>query len=677
MIANNTDCPTDEDLRDFTAGRLPNDRFGHLLSHLDNCESCQARAGRSADLVDSVAATLAKNNPVQCPIIAEADCQAALFQATSTNTNAFDSVLPPIESLGPYRLLRPLGRGGMGAVYLAEHERLRKKCAIKLLPRDRGFDTDWRERFDREMQAIASLEHPNIVTATDAGDGWHYLVMEYLDGIDLAALSRRLGPIPIDAAAAIGRDICNALSVVHEAGLVHRDIKPSNVMLTRAGTVKLLDLGLVLDDRAAKDEMRLTTVGHVMGTLAYAAPEQLSDEITVDSRADLYGLGATLFQLITGQGAHAANRGIAPLVIDKTSKPAPLLSSIRNDIPPDIDSLIARMLDRDPNQRLATADEAATELANFANTEALRPLAKQAFRAGEPDNSIDLLNAIPTVQAQPTLVPPTKRTWIAAALAAAALIAGFVFYIHTDRGVLVVESDNVSVSDSEVEVRRGDVTVIRVHKQSEPKAIANADVSELYKGKPIAYWVQIASQERDVLTLADAISAIVILAKPEDTEMIHSVLIAARRYGGWAIGSIESPDEPPSQRFMDAFKQSFHRTLPRPGIPAIIIELRDGNARSRAACWWALNTFRSSRSECQLNAWASDSNNRLLAGLLHDEIRRLVKRDRFDEPVDGMGSTYIQNAWRDTCLCDGSTSCRRTRTAISSATCTSGSGRNR
>lgn len=190
-----------------------------------------------------------------------------------------------------------------------------------MLPRQFGFDATWIGRFEREMQAVANLSHPGIVTATDAGDvdGWHYLVMEYLDGMDLAAIIGRVGPIDAGVAASVMRDVCDALASVHQAGLVHRDIKPSNIMLTRDGAVKLLDLGLVLDQQASIADLRLTTVGHVIGTLAFAAPEQLSDRSAVDARADLYAVGVTLFQLVTGRTPHSTQHGIAPLVIENSN----------------------------------------------------------------------------------------------------------------------------------------------------------------------------------------------------------------------------------------------------------------------------------------------------------------------------------------------------------------------
>jgi len=569
----------------------------------------------------------------------------------------------------------------MGAVYLAEHVKLRKKCAIKLLPREKGFDADWLRRFEREMQAVASLEHPNIVTATDAGevDGWHYLVMEYLDGLDLSALARRCGPIPIDAAAAIGRDICNALEVVHQAGLVHRDVKPSNVMLTRSGAIKLLDLGLVLDDRALADEMRLTTVGHVMGTLAFAAPEQLSDEQLVDARADLYGLGATLFQLIAGRPAHTSSRGIAPLVIEKTSKPAPRLSSGRPDVPEPIDRLVARLLDRDPDSRPTGALEVAAELEPFA-APSLKSLAKEAIRITDDRSSSQEPYGIGAIKTRNDRSPPKKRNWIAASLfGLAALIAGFLFYVKTDRGLLIiesevdgmtvtikqenesvdaiqlvqgenrtslrsgnysigfdVESDNVTVSDSEVVVKRGEETIVTVRKEAVDE-IANVGAEEeIFKGKSLANWIQITKVERSLSTLKDAMFGIANLADEDDVEAAHTILIATRRLGGWAFdggggfGSNDDETEVPSQRFMSFFHKAFRRMMPMPAIPAITRELKEGNAKSHAACLLTLQTSYYMPGGRRLHTWIVEDKNRPTVVELHDAMRRLL-RDGIEE----------------------------------------------
>ena len=688
MIATPNQCLSDQELHDFAAGRLSNELFQSLLAHLDQCDRCQQRADQTTDFDDSFAAALSfkvTDDSDECEIIAEADCQAALFHASRSPAGRLDSMVPPIETLGPYRLLRPLGRGGMGAVYLAEHVRLRKKCAVKLLPRERGFDADWLQRFDREMQAIASLEHPNIVTATDAGDaeGWHYLVMEYLDGLDLATVVRRLGPMPIDIATAIARDVCRALAVIHNADLVHRDIKPSNVMLTGDGTVKVLDLGLVLDDRQNDKDMRLTTVGHVIGTLAFAAPEQLSAGSTVDARADLYSVGAMLFQLISGTPAHQADRGIAPLVIEKTSKPARNLGSVHPDVPEALDDFVSKLLDRDVAKRPAKATEVADELGKYATSKSLKPYASKAMRAHDGSES----DALGFAWTSPSYLQPREgsSSWgsllvmFGLPLTMAMLVAGFLFYVQTDRGVLVIESeldglavnighedqsldtlqvsagknetvlrsgrysiqvaaqsDNVVVSDSAVTIRRGTKAIVKIRRKDGDRSLIAANDSgdggdkKLYKGQSLDHWTRLMEVEHDVSTLTDAMKAVVSLAGTDDVDAAHSILLPARRLGGWTSSK---SDTDPSQPFMASLNTAYARLMPQPGIEAIVRELKVGNERSRAACLWSLLNFDSQSwiygmqaGRINLVHWAKDPKHREAAIALSDALRGLLRR---------------------------------------------------
>src|SRR5205085_11414758 len=184
-----------------------------------------------------------------------------------------------------------------GTVYKAEHTRLRRLVAIKLLSADRTQSPSAVARFDREMHAIGGLDHPNIVRALDAGEheGKHFLVMEFVAGDDVSALLARLGPVPVADACEIVRQAALGLQHAHQAGLVHRDIKPGNLMLTPDGVVKVLDLGLALLSQPAETGRELTGSGQVMGTLDYMAPEQGDDMHGVDIRADVYSLGATLY----------------------------------------------------------------------------------------------------------------------------------------------------------------------------------------------------------------------------------------------------------------------------------------------------------------------------------------------------------------------------------------------
>ena len=210
------------------------------------------------------------------------------------------------ESIASYELLDKLGEGGMGAVYKARHVDLDKIVALKILPSDKMQNAEAVQRFKREMKAAGKLDHPNIVRAMDAGeqDGTHYLVMEYVKGIDLSDLSRQQGPLPIPEACELIRQAAVGLQVAHESEMVHRDIKPSNLMLAqqRHGlpTVKILDFGLALLESGGGNR-DLTTTGAMMGTLNYMAPEQGTDSHSVDIRADIYSLGASLYRLLCGE----------------------------------------------------------------------------------------------------------------------------------------------------------------------------------------------------------------------------------------------------------------------------------------------------------------------------------------------------------------------------------------
>ena len=209
--------------------------------------------------------------------------------------------------------------------------------ALKLLPANRFRDPHAVSRFRREIEAIARVDHPNIVRASDAGehDGIHFLVMELIDGADLSTLVRRCGPLPIAEACELTRQAAVALQHAHEHGLVHRDVKPSNIMLDRNGTAKLLDLGLVrLGDRSAGGD--LTTTGQLLGTFDYMAPEQASDIQRVDIRADLYSLGCTMYFLLTGQPpfGDAQYRTVVRKIVAHAKDEAPPVTDLRPEVPP-------------------------------------------------------------------------------------------------------------------------------------------------------------------------------------------------------------------------------------------------------------------------------------------------------------------------------------------------------
>ncbi|WP_161604529.1 serine/threonine protein kinase [Roseiconus nitratireducens] len=465
-------CLEPDELKLVLQGRLDPDDFESAIHHLDQCGDCRSAAEslRTDQLTDSPASASRFDDEAES-LQRETACQVALQNLISdrsvTPIQNEDSVSLPFQTLGPYRLLELIGCGGMGAVYLAEHQRLRRRCAIKLLPPERVSQPGWLDRFDREMTTIASLEHPNVVRATDAGHqaGWHYLVMEFLDGLDIGRVARRMGPLRVADACEIIRQAASGLAHIHDSGLVHRDIKPSNLMLTRKGTVKLLDLGLVLpgDDPLSADE-RLTTVGHVMGTMPYMAPEQLADSRVVKPQSDIYALGATLYRLIAGQPPHRSGFGLAAQVLAITHQDATPLDRVRDDVDPDVVQLVSQMLARDPQQRPASAMEVADRLSEPARHSELRQLVRQALRKPD-DPASDATRLFPTV-------PSGNRDggrigWARWLLGAAAigllLAAALVIKIQTDRGELVIHSEQDGLS---VAIKQGDQLVERLQVHS-------------------------------------------------------------------------------------------------------------------------------------------------------------------------------------------------------------------
>ncbi len=316
--------------------------------------------------------------------------------------------------LGKYTLLELIGAGGMGEVYKAEHAVMGRTVALKVLSRARLDNPTAVARFRREVKAAAKLDHPNIVTAHDAGQFGqdHFLVMEYVDGQDLNAYLLRQGPLPISWACEFIRQAALGLSHAHLRGLVHRDIKPANLLVRwppeqPLPAVKILDLGLarfnrdLVDDRllgrsnttlgASKNGLPLerttfeglTAEGHIVGTPDYLSPEQILGTGRVDPRSDLFALGCTLFKLLTGQLPFAGH-DLAEKVqarIDPNAPPAISIRLLLPSAPPELDGVLSRMLMRDPNQRFQTGIEVATALAPFSLS------AQLAARAGEDNGS--------------------------------------------------------------------------------------------------------------------------------------------------------------------------------------------------------------------------------------------------------------------------------------------------
>ena len=254
--------------------------------------------------------------------------------------------------LGDYVIRSLIGVGGMGAVYKAWHQRLDRLVAAKLVIPERHQSEDSLRRFEREIRALTRLEHTNIVTAYDAGqvDSVLYLIMQLVDGVDVSRLNRRISRFKVCDACEVTAQAAAGLMFAHENGLIHRDIKPSNLMVTRDGTVKVMDLGLARGD-SLNEEQEITASGKLIGTIDYMSPEQGTNSHDANERSDIYSLGATLYRMLSGKSplgdSHGTLGKAAALVRDEATP----LQRLRPDIPPRLAGYIARMMSKDPRQR--------------------------------------------------------------------------------------------------------------------------------------------------------------------------------------------------------------------------------------------------------------------------------------------------------------------------------------
>lgn len=374
-------CYSRATLADFVLGKLPDAELEQIAKQVEACPTCNAVLQTLDSLEDSMVDDL-KQQLSSCSGQPSPDLERRLRRAealgyelwqTQAKSAAADEATPPpvqdetrVETLGPYELVERIGQGGMGAVYKARHVHLKRTVAVKLLRTERTCDPRAVARFQAEMEAVGRLDHPNLVRAHDAGEaeGRHFLVMEHVDGLDLARLVRSSGPLPVADACEIIRQVAIGLHHAHQHGLVHRDVKPSNVMRTADGGVKILDLGLarLLHDQPATRQ--LTETGQVLGTGDYIAPEQGQDAGNADARSDIYSLGCTLYFLLAGQAPFAGpqHRTFIEKVVAHATQPFPPITAVRADIPEPLVTILERMTAKSPTERFQTAGDVAAAL---------------------------------------------------------------------------------------------------------------------------------------------------------------------------------------------------------------------------------------------------------------------------------------------------------------------------
>ena len=495
-------CIDQQDLKAFALGNLDEHRSDEIAAHLSACIRCEETIAGFDDTDDSMLVAVREAAVDVVAAATSTPAEVVLQQIANPWSSPGDVEKPTTtgEWIRDYELLEQLGRGGMGTVYKAVHARLQRPVAIKLLPSRRLRDPDAVARFEREMRAIGKLDHPAIVRATDAGDadGTHFLVMDYVEGIDLSQLIKLTGPMDVASACEVIRQAAIGLQYAHDQGLIHRDVKPSNLMVevslqgaqggsTRenAAFVKLLDLGLALFGAASEAVDELTTVGQLMGTLDYMAPEQADNSHDVDARADVYSLGATMFKLLTGTAPYETSERRTPLQKMKAlaTVDAPSIKTRDIGLPDDVAVIVDRMLLRERSSRFQTAAEVAQAVTPFCSGHRLAELTQQGMQSihqaprDEPSarpvdfksSSRHIVSSVVGAAAAPNFADAkqeaqkgTNATWPPRRLIMRSVMgtlsclfvvaAGILIRIKTDTGTLIIECAS---SDVPVEIRQG------------------------------------------------------------------------------------------------------------------------------------------------------------------------------------------------------------------------------
>lgn len=359
------------------------------------------------------------------------------------------------ERVGRYRIVKPLGAGAMGSVYLARDEELHRDVALKVPRQSAGENRELAERFQREARAAATLQHPNICPVYDIGesDGIRYITMAYLQGRPLQAIARSGRVLPERQVAVLVRKLALALEVAHQAGVVHRDLKPMNIMIEKRGEPVIMDFGLALLVNR-EDDARITQSGMLVGSPAYMSPDQVSGEPNaVGPASDVYSLGVIFYELLTGRLPY---QGGTMAVIGQilTSAP-PTIRSLRPDVDPALEAIVARMMARTPAVRYASMRAVADDLSDWlkgkrslVNGRASDTPEGQAAAPLSPDDS---LAAIARLEEAPRVNrrKPSKRTsrqvwssrnaWIAVAVLVPILLLAAVIVVRTSAGDVRIE----------------------------------------------------------------------------------------------------------------------------------------------------------------------------------------------------------------------------------------------
>ncbi len=349
-----------EQLAAYLAGSLDDRAAEQVQAHLGECPSCCTEALSVPE--DPLAAEVREAWRVYRGAMPD-----TLFETLPLAApDAASSSLPIRERLGEYRLLREIGRGGMGIIYEAVHEPLGRQVALKVLSPQATLDPRYVRRFEREAKAAARLHHTNIVPVFGVGacDGVQFYLMQFIRGRSLDQVLRDSGPRPPEEVARLGRQAAEALAYAHTQSVLHRDIKPSNLLVDEQGTLWVTDFGLA----KLEDETALTRSGDMMGTLRYLAPERLDGP--GDARSDVHALGLTLYELLCGRPAFDA-ADHTPLMKQVQHGEATTPRQLRPNVPADLETIILKAMAREPGNRYPTAAALADDLRRFQADESI------------------------------------------------------------------------------------------------------------------------------------------------------------------------------------------------------------------------------------------------------------------------------------------------------------------
>ena len=362
---------------------------------------------------------------------------------------------------GRYELHRRLARGGMADVFLARDQLLDRPVAVKVLFPEFATDPNFVERFRREAQSAANLNHPNIVSVYDWGQeqGTYFIVMEYVDGRSLADILRTEGPLHPQRAAEVASDIAAALGFAHRNGVVHRDVKPGNVLISPQGQVKVADFGIA---RAlgADPESNLTQAGSVMGTATYFAPEQ-AQGLPLDPRSDLYSLGVVLYEMVTGRPPFSGESPVAIAYKHVQEQPPPP-RHVNTNVPPAMEAIILKLLSKNPAARYPSAEDLRADLRRF---EEGQPVLAAAGAAGATaaTAAVNTTRAVPATQAVPAAYeqqdyvepyPPRRRSgaFLVVLILLLLILAGLLFALAK-----VISGGNGAADQVDITVPTGGV----------------------------------------------------------------------------------------------------------------------------------------------------------------------------------------------------------------------------